>query len=91
LPENEKAEWLAAFKSQPAKGWDDTVNYTGWKDVPSLYLICEGDNALPVSLQEQLAALAGSEIVRCSAGHLPMLSQPDVVVEAVKTGLDWAG
>ncbi|KAJ5884360.1 hypothetical protein N7504_011932 [Penicillium tannophilum] len=90
LPDNEKAAWLATFQAQPAEGWDDTVNYAGWKDVPSIYYICEGDNVLPVSLQEQLAALAGSEIARCSAGHLPMLSQPDVVVEAVKTALGWA-
>ncbi|KAJ6090288.1 hypothetical protein N7486_009103 [Penicillium sp. IBT 16267x] len=90
VPVNEQAGWLAAFEPQPAEGWDDTVSYTGWKDVPSVYLICEGDNALPVSLQEQLAALAGSEIERCSAGHLPMLSQPDVVAKVVKRALDWA-
>ncbi|KAJ5149391.1 hypothetical protein N7448_000969 [Penicillium atrosanguineum] len=94
LPEAEKAEWLTAIKTQPAEGWDDTVSYTGWKDVPSVYLICEGDNALPIPLQEQLAGLAGSEIERCSAGHLPMLSQPEVVVRVVQAALarqPWPG
>ncbi|KAJ5720795.1 uncharacterized protein N7483_008729 [Penicillium malachiteum] len=60
LPEDEKAQWLAVLKPQPAQGWDDTVRYTGWKDVPSTYLICERDNAVPVPLQEQLAGLAGT-------------------------------
>lgn len=87
LPEAEKAEWLTAIKPQPAEGWDDIVSYTGWKDVPSVYLICEGDNVLPTPLQEQLASLAGSEIERCSAGHLPMLSQPEVVVRVVQAAL----
>ncbi|KAJ5703611.1 hypothetical protein N7493_011536 [Penicillium malachiteum] len=87
LQEDEKAQWLAALKPQPAQGWDDTVRYTGWKDVPSTYLICEGDNALPVPLQEQLASLAGSTIERCSAGHLPMLSQPGAVVDVIKSFL----
>lgn len=58
--------------------------------MPCIYLICEGDDALSVYLQEQPAAFAGSEIERCSAGHLPMLSQPDVVVGVVKTALDLA-
>lgn len=75
---------MAELKPQPAQGWGDKVTYTGWKDVPSVYLICEGDNALPVSLQEQLASLAGSKVERCSAGHLPQLSQPARVVEVIK-------
>ncbi|KAJ5949352.1 alpha/beta-hydrolase [Penicillium verhagenii] len=87
LPEYEKAGWLDAIKPQPAQGWDDTVSYAGWKDVPSVYLICEEDNALPVPLQEQLAALAGSKIERCSAGHLPMLSQPEAVAGVVQSAL----
>lgn len=87
LPEGEKTKWLATIKPQPAEGWDDTVRYTGWKDVPSIYLICEGDNALPVPLQEQLAGLAGSEIQRCSAGHLAMLSQPEAVVGVIQAAL----
>ncbi|PWY83358.1 alpha/beta-hydrolase [Aspergillus heteromorphus CBS 117.55] len=84
LAEADKGKWLAALKPQPAEGWDGKVNYTGWKDVPSVYLICEGDKLLPVPLQEQLAGLAGSEIERCSAGHMPQLSQPDRVVEVIK-------
>ncbi|KAJ5777634.1 hypothetical protein N7520_000880 [Penicillium odoratum] len=90
VPEADHAEWLAAFKSQPAQGWDDTVSYTGWKDVPSVYLVCEGDNVLPVPLQEQLAGLARSKVKRCSAGHIPMLSQPEAVVEVVQDALDKA-
>ncbi|PYI11019.1 alpha/beta-hydrolase [Aspergillus sclerotiicarbonarius CBS 121057] len=84
VPEPEKAQWLAKLKPQPAQGWDGTVPYTGWKDVPSVYLVCEGDKALPAGLQEQLAGLAGSQIERCSAGHLPQVSQPERVVEVIK-------
>lgn len=84
LPSSEKPAWLAKLQPQPAQGWDDTVTYAGWKDVPSVYLICEGDNALPVALQEQLAGLAGSKIERCSAGHIPQVSQPERVVEVIE-------
>ncbi|GLA04160.1 hypothetical protein AnigIFM60653_004204 [Aspergillus niger] len=84
VPEPEKAEWLAELKHQPAEGWNGTVPYAGWKDVPSVYLVCEGDNALPAGLQEQLANLAGSQIERCSAGHMPQISQPSRVAEVIR-------
>ncbi|KAJ5619236.1 hypothetical protein N7510_003220 [Penicillium lagena] len=87
IPEQEKAKWLAELRPQPASGWDGKVTYTGWKDVPSVYLICEGDKALPVPLQEQLAALANSKIQRCSAGHVPQLSQPEKVMEVIKAAI----
>lgn len=73
-----------ALKPQPAAGWDNTITYTGWKDVPSVYLVCEGDQALPPSLQEQLAALVGSKAEKCSAGHMFMLSQPEKVAEVIQ-------
>lgn len=84
LPDNEKSKWLAALRPQPAHGWDDKITYTGWKDVPSVYLICESDKLLPTAVQEQLADLAGSKVERCSAGHVPQLSQPERVVEVIK-------
>ncbi|OJJ43591.1 hypothetical protein ASPZODRAFT_136041 [Penicilliopsis zonata CBS 506.65] len=83
LSESDKTKWLAVLKPQPAHDWDGTVSYTGWKDVPSVYLICEEDQAIPVSLQEQLAALAGSSVQRCRAGHMVHLSLPERVVEVV--------
>ena len=78
------SEWLGKLKSQPASGWDDTVTYCGWKDVPSVYLVCEGDQAIPPPLQEQLAGMAGSKIEKCAAGHMVMLSMPDKVVEIIE-------
>ncbi|RAK95952.1 alpha/beta hydrolase [Aspergillus ibericus CBS 121593] len=83
VAEPEKAKWLAELRPQPAEGWDGVVSYAGWKEVPSVYLVCEGDRALPVPLQEQLAGLAGSRIERCSAGHMPQVSQPERVAEVI--------
>ena len=54
--------------------------------VPSVYLICENDNAVPVSMQEQLAKNIGEgcNIERCSAGHSPFISQPEVVAKIIR-------
>ncbi|KAK6828723.1 hypothetical protein RU639_003737 [Aspergillus parasiticus] len=84
LDEEEKGKWLEVLKPQPAQGWNAATTYAGWRDVKSVYLVCEKDQVVPAFLQEELAGLAGSRIERCSAGHMPHLSQPSRVVEVIK-------
>ena len=80
--------WINKLQSQPASDWDDMITYCGWKDVPSIYLVCEGDACIPPPMQLQIAEMAGSRVVKCGAGHMVVVSMPemvvDVVVEAVK-------
>ena len=80
----EADHWMAQLQPQPAEDWDREVTYCGWMDVPSVFLVCEADRLLPVELQMQLAGLAGSEVIRCSAGHMIQLSDPEKVVEVVR-------
>ena len=82
-PEDAKA-WIEKLQTQPATGWDGTVTYCGWKDVPSVYLVCEKDACIPPQLQLQLAENAGSKIEKCQAGHMPMVSVPERVAEVIK-------
>jgi len=84
LSDEEAETWMKELKSQPAEGWDDTITYAGWTDVPSVYLVCEGDQCIPPPMQEQLASLAGSRVERCDAGHMVMLSLPERVVEVIR-------
>ena len=75
---------MSKLRSQPAEGWNGVIPYGGWKEIPSVYLVCDGDKAIPPSLQEQFAGLAGSEIERCDADHMPMIGAPDRVAEVIK-------
>ncbi|MCJ1395230.1 hypothetical protein MMC18_008113 [Xylographa bjoerkii] len=72
LDQRAATEWTAKLQTQPAEGWFGTVTYCGWKDVPSVYLVCEGDALIPPPMQVQLAESAGSRIEKCSAGHMVM-------------------
>ncbi|GAB1191955.1 hypothetical protein APSETT444_001139 [Aspergillus pseudonomiae] len=58
--------------------------------LPSTYLICEGYQAAPAQFQEGFASLARAKIDRCSAGHSPMLSQPDMLVRKIAAVVDKA-
>ena len=83
LDEKTAKAWVEKLQSQPASDWDDTVTYCGWKDVPSVYLVCEGDACIPPPMQLQLAETAGSKIEKCAAGHMAMVSMPEKVVELI--------
>ena len=53
-----------------------------WRRIPSTYLICEDDNAIPVSVQDGMVkacqdAGAPMQTQRLFAGHDPFVSRPD--------------
>ena len=54
-----------------------------WRYIPSTYLICENDQAVPAQYQESFAAMAKARVEKCSSGHSPHLSQPDMLVEMI--------
>ncbi|KAL8943472.1 MAG: hypothetical protein Q9211_000969 [Gyalolechia sp. 1 TL-2023] len=78
------SSWVSKLRCQPSSGWDDVVDYAGWRNVPSVYLICEQDAILNPALQEQMAKMAESQVERCSAGHCSMIGQPEKVVEVLR-------
>jgi pimeloyl-ACP methyl ester carboxylesterase len=48
-----------------------------------VYLVGEGDKIIPPQLQLAMADVAGSEIVKCEAGHMAVLSAPEKVVQVI--------
>ncbi len=73
---------------QPAHGWDKTITYCGWREVPSVYILAEQDNLIPPAIQTHCAELAGSEIIRLDGGHMLQLSRTKEVADIVGQVLD---
>ena len=57
-----------------------------WQSLPSTYLICDEDRAVPPPVQEAMAARAGT-VRRVPASHSPFFSRPDDVAEVVLQAL----
>ena len=57
-----------------------------WRQLPSTYLICDEDRAVPPPAQEAMSARAGT-VRRVAASHSPFLSRPDDVTEVVLEAL----
>jgi pimeloyl-ACP methyl ester carboxylesterase len=63
------------------------LTVTAWRTIPSTYVICEADNAIPVAAQEVMAARA-NEVMRMPTSHSPFLSQPAALARLIRTSLD---
>ena len=61
----------------------DPLHGTAWRDVPTSFIVCERDNAIPAFAQDAMAARAGT-VHRLDSGHSPFLSRPDDVAELLR-------
>ncbi|KAL4924055.1 alpha/beta fold hydrolase [Aspergillus undulatus] len=65
-----------------------STTYSAFLEIPSTYIICENDRALPVQVQERMVAQGKGaftvERCRCQEGHSPFLNKPAFVVECIK-------
>jgi hypothetical protein len=59
---------------------------TAWETIPSTYVICEADNAIPVATQELIATRA-DDVQRLSTSHSPFLSQPAALAGLIRRSL----
>ncbi|ETS74471.1 hypothetical protein PFICI_14337 [Pestalotiopsis fici W106-1] len=82
-----QAKWAKEMTHQSAALYMSPSNYEPWTSgLPCGYIFCTDDNAVPLPLQQQMAALLapGPAVATLKAGHCPHLSMPDDVVQAVQ-------
>ena len=60
--------------------------HAGWKQIPSTYILCQDDMAMPVKLQKKMVERGRSHVksVSLKASHSPFLSQPDAVCNIIR-------
>ncbi|KAJ5096899.1 hypothetical protein N7456_007620 [Penicillium angulare] len=88
LSSDQSKLWESRLIAQSYKVQTTIVTNVACEHVPSTYLVCENDQAAPPQFQEMFAGIAKSEIQRCSAGHSPMLSQLEMLVERISSVAD---
>ncbi|KAK8199727.1 Alpha/beta hydrolase fold-1 [Phyllosticta capitalensis] len=83
----EADKWAAKIPHHCYRTFYSRVTHPAFKDVPSTYLICEADNAIPMQAQESMLEKVGQgrfEIERCAAGHSPFLSMPGLTSDVIR-------
>ncbi|KAI1314282.1 Alpha/beta hydrolase fold-1 [Xylaria venustula] len=87
LPPDEAKELIADVGKnyQSQRSFEEPLGFCA-NDIriPMTYLLCEGDKAVPVQSQEEMVAdIPRMKTRRCTAGHSPFLSQPDITAEVI--------
>lgn len=83
LPPSEASLWAKRLIPQSYRVQTTNLTRAAWRYVPSTYLVCENDHAVPPQYQEVFASSAKARVEMCSSGHSPHLSQPDMLVQKI--------
>ena len=87
LPRAQADSLSSKLRPHATKAFDVPLRYAAYQHVPVTYLLCERDNAMPFSVQQDFVSKAGEGVVKtrvCDAGHSPMLNMPGTVTAVIR-------
>ncbi|MBA4867016.1 alpha/beta hydrolase [Streptomyces sp. PSKA54] len=76
VPRPEAEEAVKRLVPQSTKSFSDVLTQAAWHTVPSTYIVCEDDQALPAQSQQLLASRSGA-VHRVESSHSPFMSKPE--------------
>ena len=62
------------------------VGGTAWKSKPSWYIVAKNDRTVHPDMERFVAKRMGATTYELESSHVPMLSQPERVIEVIRTG-----
>jgi pimeloyl-ACP methyl ester carboxylesterase len=65
--------------------FDAKAGGTAWKSKPSWYIIGKNDRTVPPDLERALAKRMNATTYELDSSHVPMLSQPERIIEVIRT------
>jgi len=60
------------------------VGGTAWKSKPSWYVVVKNDHTVHPDLERAMAKRMGATTYELESSHMPMLSQPERVIEVIR-------
>ena len=85
LSEQEKQVVWATAQAPAADLFSRNAPGVAWKSKPSAYVVAKNDHAVPPELERFVANRMGATTYEVESSHVPMLSQPDVVLDVIRT------
>ena len=84
LPDEEqKLVWATQAAPVPDL-FNQKVEGTAWRSKPSWYVVATKDHTIQPDLERFVAKRAGATIFETDSSHVPMLSQPDFVLDVIR-------
>jgi pimeloyl-ACP methyl ester carboxylesterase len=69
--------------------FDHKVPGAAWKSTPSWYVVATNDRTVNPDLQRFVSSRMGAIVYAVDSSHVPMLSHPDVVLDAIRAAANW--
>lgn len=85
LPEEEqKLVWATHYPPVADLFQQQKLTSTPWKSKPSWYILATQDHTVHPDLQRWVSKRMGATVVEVASSHVPMLSQPDLVLNVIR-------
>jgi pimeloyl-ACP methyl ester carboxylesterase len=84
LPEHEQKLVWATQGVPDADLFNQKVEGTTWKSKPSWYMVGKNDRTVHPDLQRFVAKRVAATVREVESSHVPMLSQPNVVLDVIR-------
>jgi pimeloyl-ACP methyl ester carboxylesterase len=88
IPAGEAAVMAATQAPVSAGAFDGKVTSTAFTQKPSSYVIADNDQIIPPGLQQVFAEAMKSKTMHVASSHVPMLSQPQKVADAILAAVE---
>jgi pimeloyl-ACP methyl ester carboxylesterase len=82
LSEEDADRAIGQLKPESLAAFTEMQSAAAWRNVPSTYVLCEQDRAIPLAAQEQMSARA-TNTHRLATSHSPFLSKPADVARLI--------
>ena len=84
LPKHEQDLVWATHAAPTADLFNQKVDGTAWKSKPSWYIVATKDKTIQPDLERFVAKRMGATTFETDSSHVPMLSQPDLVLDVIR-------
>ena len=82
--QEQKVVWATHF-APAADLFTQKVPGTAWRTKPTSYIVAKNDRTVNPELERFVANRMGARTYELESSHVPMLSQPDAVLDAIRT------
>ena len=80
--DSDTQQWAVGhIRPMPGKPFGDPATEGSWHRIPSTYIVCAEDAALPPEVQRNVFAPRTAETVEMQVSHSPFLSQPQALAD----------
>lgn len=77
-------EAVAKLRPHSLAAFTDELTEASWETLPSTYIVCKQDRAIPPEVQRRMAVRTGGAVRELDTSHSPFLSRPDLLADLVR-------